>query len=199
MPDDAQLRAHVRRGLVRGVIGLVLLFVALGVVGTVFDTELLAFTSWAYARFGIGALVALLFVTDAVISPVPPQVVLLVIANSPLHAEWKLVIPGLALLSAVAGTCGYLMATRFGHTRFGHLMMGRLRAENRAVIDRWGTLGLVLCALTPVPYSVSCWAAGALHIRARSFVWVPLLRIPRVLLYYVVIAFADDAFRGIFG
>ena len=195
MPDDARLRAHVRRGLWRGLAGLVGLFLAVGVIGAVYDQELLAFTAWAYARLGVPALVAILLVSDTFTSPVPPQLVLLVMANSPLHAHWTTVVPALALMSAAAGTTGYFLATRLGHTRFGHLMVGRLREENRAVIDRWGTLGLVLCALTPIPYSISCWAAGALHVRWRSFVWVPILRIPRFVLYYVVVAYADDVFR----
>jgi membrane protein YqaA with SNARE-associated domain len=198
MTDDAALRAHVRRGLWRGLAGLVGLFLAVGVAGVICEKELLAFTTWAYATLGFPGLAGILLVSDTFTSPVPPQLVLLVIANSPLHAHWKLLMPALALQSAVAGTLGYFMATRLGHTRFGHVMVGRLREENRELIDRWGTLGLVLCALTPIPYSISCWVAGALHVRFRSFVWVPILRVPRFLLYYVVIAFADDVLRALF-
>lgn len=185
------------RGLLRGALGLVALTALLGLVGAHWQAELVALTGAVYAALGLPALVALLFVTDAVVSPVPPQAVLVVIAHSPLHEQWLPLISGLALLSSVAGITGWSLATRLGHTRFAHVMLGRFRHENRALITRWGALGAVVCALSPIPYSVCCWAAGTLHVPLRTFVWIPVLRAPRFFLYYVAIAFADELWRAL--
>jgi uncharacterized membrane protein YdjX (TVP38/TMEM64 family) len=44
-------------------------------------------------------------------------------------------------------------------------------------------MGVALGAVSPLPYSISAWAAGALGMELRPFVLVSLLRIPRVGFY----------------
>ncbi|MBN2191793.1 MAG: hypothetical protein JW751_03160 [Polyangiaceae bacterium] len=197
LDQRAEFRGLLGRRVLRALGGLLALALGLGLLGMVYEDELVVFAGVVLDTFGLPALVLLVFITDAIISPVPPQVVLAVLANSPHSAHWVPLVSGLALLSSLAGTTGYWMATRFGHTRLGRLMVGRTRDENRALLDRWGALGAVLCALSPIPYSVTCWAAGTLHVRFGAFVWIPILRFPRFLLYYVAIAFTDDLLRAL--
>jgi uncharacterized membrane protein YdjX (TVP38/TMEM64 family) len=185
----------LRRALVRLLAGLLALVLGVGLLGVWFEESLRVWTLAVYAAVGAPGLVAVFFVTDAFVSPVPPQVVLYVIAHSPLADAWVPVITGFALLSACAGTLAFLLARRLGESRFAHFALRRFRARHANRIERWGALGAIVCALSPLPYSLTCWAAGALHLPWRTFLWIPALRIPRVFAYYVVIAHADDVVR----
>ena len=57
------------------------------------------------------------------------------------------------------------------------------------LVRRYGAYALALTALTPLPYSLGCWACGALKMRFSLFLWVSLLRIPRVAGYLALIYF----------
>jgi hypothetical protein len=53
----------------------------------------------------------------------------------------------------------------------------------------------VLGAATPLPYSVSSWTAGALGVRRSTVLSASVLfRIPRFILYYLLIASTSDLF-----
>ena len=49
--------------------------------------------------------------------------------------------------------------------------------------NRYGVVALGVAALTPLPYSIICWACGATGMRLSIFLTVSLLRIPRVFAY----------------
>lgn len=54
-------------------------------------------------------------------------------------------------------------------------------------MERYGLLALALAALTPLPYSLVCWACGATKVRTVPFILVSLLRVPRVAIYLLII------------
>jgi uncharacterized membrane protein YdjX (TVP38/TMEM64 family) len=62
-------------------------------------------------------------------------------------------------------------------------MMARRGREVKLLVERYGVRALLFAALTPLPYSIACWAAGACEVRFRTFFLVSLSRIPRVIFY----------------
>ena len=58
----------------------------------------------------------------------------------------------------------------------------------------YGVWAIVLAALTPLPWSVTSWTAGALHMPWRHYLLGSLARAPRIILYYV---FIHAAFQGL--
>ena len=102
-PSEGGEFSYVQRNVVLTAVSLLLLFVGVGVLGIFFEERLLDATSAIYDVLGLPGLLAILFVSDAVISPVPPDVVLIVLANSPAHAIWTYLIPAIGLMSAAAG------------------------------------------------------------------------------------------------
>ena len=52
--------------------------------------------------------------------------------------------------------------------------------EMTAQLRRGGRWFLAIAAVSPVPYSVTCWAAGATKMAYLDFIVISLLRIPRV-------------------
>src|SRR5690606_23572808 len=79
-----ELQQYVRTNVIRTLVLLGALFGGLLVVSTIFEDELLAVAEGIYETIGVAGLLAILFVTDTLISPLPPDVVLVVVANSEL-------------------------------------------------------------------------------------------------------------------
>lgn len=92
---------------------------------------------------------------------------------------WTVVMWG--TLGSVAGGCvGYLIGGRLRQTRWvARFMSGRGRALER-LIRRHGLWVVFVAAITPLPYSLSAWAAGAVHMRFSAFFAVSLARVIRV-------------------
>ncbi len=92
---------------------------------------------------------------------------------------WEVVFWG--TLGSVAGGCvGYLIGQRLRTTRWvSQFMAGRGRALER-LIRRYGLWVVAIAAMTPLPYSLSAWAAGAVHMRFSTFFAVSLTRTFRV-------------------
>jgi membrane protein YqaA with SNARE-associated domain len=194
-PTDQELQRYVRRSIAQAIGLLVVLVVALAVGSVVWEDELLAVTSWVFDTIGLTGLLLILFVSDSVITPIPPDLVLVVLSRSWVHEYWWIAISLIGVLSVLAGNVAWLLGTRLGQTRPVVLSLGRFRRLNQALIGRYGPWAVALAALTPVPFSIMCWTVGMLHMPWRRFAWVTLLRIPRFVGYYVAIAFADDLGR----
>ena len=75
---------------------------------------------------------------------------------------------------------GYLIGSRLSHTTWFKRIMDRHGKDAHALVVRYGSTAVAIGALTPLPYFIVCWAAGALDMRYRRFIGWSLLRIPRV-------------------
>lgn len=190
--------AFVRRKILGALISLVALLGLVAVASIYFREELQAFTQWTFAEIGLGALAVLLFISDAVFSPIPPDAILFLVAKSHYHEHWVVIVPALGALSSVAGCVGYFAGRRLAHTRLSQVLFSRFKRKGTAIIHRYGAWGIALGALTPVPFSLTCWTAGMLEMPARRVVWPSLLRIPRFIVYYLAMAYAEDIVRGVF-
>lgn len=85
--------------------------------------------------------------------------------------------------SLIGGSAGYLIGVRLHQTAWFKAFMRGRGAEAYALAHRYGLWAVGIGAFTPVPYSLSSWAAGAVEVRFSHFLLVSLLRIPRIALY----------------
>lgn len=189
--------AYVRRNLWGALLSIVVLLAIVAFLSIRHREQLAEVTDWVFDRVGLGGLIGILFVSDAFFSPVPPDAVLVLISKSDYHGSWPVLIPLIGVISAVAGCIGYGCARRLAHTELSNFLFRRFKQESAAVIHRYGPWGVALGALTPIPFSVTCWVAGQLEIPFRRVAWPCLLRIPRYVVYYVAIAYAEDVVRWI--
>jgi membrane protein YqaA with SNARE-associated domain len=183
-----ELQEYVRTNVIRTIVVLVVLFGGLLIVGTVFEDELLAVAEAIYETIGVFGLLAVLFVTDTLISPLPPDVVLVVIANSELHQRWFSLILSIGILSAIAGNVGWAIGYRFAQFPWANGWISNLRDKYARQIQRFDRWAIALGALTPLPFSVICITSGALGMRWKRVAPITLLRIVRFFLVYAVIA-----------
>lgn len=81
------------------------------------------------------------------------------------------------------GSVGFFLGRWLSHTRAFRRMMARRGREVTLLVDRYGVRALLFAALTPLPYSIACWAAGACEVPFRTFFLVSMARVPRVIFY----------------
>ncbi|MCA9701898.1 MAG: VTT domain-containing protein, partial [Myxococcales bacterium] len=97
---------------------------------------------------------------------------------------WKVVAWG-SLGSLAGGSTGWAIGRWFiaRSARLEAFMQRRGGDDMREHLRRGGRWFLAVAAVTPVPYSITCWAAGATKLPYGEFLLISLLRIPRVALF----------------
>ena len=124
----------------------------------------------AFDVFGPASLFVFSF-TEAIIQPIPPDLVyipMLVNAsgNVPLVMWLWLVVTTSSVLGCLVG---YFIGQRWGSKlviRFGqekHLI------KLRQLTERYGSFGIFLAAISPIPYKVFGWMAGMAEMPKRPF------------------------------
>lgn len=184
----------IRRNLLRLALSLVLLGALAAAVVIQFREELDLITTFVFEHLGLGGVVLLIFITDAFISPLPPDTLLMLIAASDYAEHWPYLIPAIGVVSCIAGIAGYSGGRLLARRPLAKAILGPFHTQSQALVLRYGAWGVALGALTPIPFSITCWTAGLLEVPFGS-VWPPcLLRVPRYVLYYAVIALGERAF-----
>jgi membrane protein YqaA with SNARE-associated domain len=182
----AALDPEVKAALKRLTIGIVVLSVLVIVVGLIIKGPLEEAGGSLVRRFGYFGLAVGIFAADSGIIPVPPDLYLLVAVAGDAPAAWVLV------TASAASIAGGMTAYHIGRalTRLGWIgrKVARINESNHALVERLGIGAVIVAALTPVPYSVVCMAAGSFRIRVPSFLAASLCRIPRMAAFYGLIA-----------
>ncbi|GEM_PF-654076 len=148
-----------------------------------FRETLLSLSAWFVDSFGGPGIAVGFFIPDAFTIPLPNDMF-----------SFFGVMGGIGFLEVVFwGSLGSLLGGSTGW------MIGRWCISDRPVLRRFierkggdeierqlqrhGAVFLAIAAITPLPYSVVCWAAGASKMPYRRFIAISLLRIPRVSFY----------------
>jgi membrane protein YqaA with SNARE-associated domain len=91
--------------------------------------------------------------------------------------------------SLIGGSLGYFVGGWLRHFHWFKRFYGKRADKMDRLVARYGVHALAVTALTPLPFSLGCWACGALKMRFSLFLLVSLLRIPRVAAYLALIYF----------
>lgn len=190
--DNPELKKLFRKHIIRGTIFLFILIGFIFLLALSLEPQLREVAEWLRTNFGIWGLGAIVFFADLIISPIPPDVVLFIISKSSLHQSWFILVPFFGVISTVAGVCGWLIGQRLQHISFVKRFIQYFGDEHRASIQRFGFWMVVLGAVTPLPFSVTCWLAGIFKLPFKTFIVACLCRIPRFLLYYWAIFYSGE-------
>ncbi len=184
MPDrpaaSSPAPLDLRRVLAGAVLGMMGFTLVAALLGWLFRAPLLELGRVFVDNFGGVGIAVGFFFPDAFTMPVP---------NDAFTAFglwggmsfWRVVAWG-SLGSLAGGSTGwaigrYLLARS---ERLQAFIRRRGGEEMRAHLVRGGRWFLAIAAVSPVPYSVTCWAAGATRMPYAEFIAISLLRIPRV-------------------
>jgi membrane protein YqaA with SNARE-associated domain len=104
---------------------------------------------------------------------------------------WVVVMWG-TIGSIAGGSVGYLIGNKLRRLPRIARFMARRGRRLESMVRRYGVVVVAVAALTPLPYSLSAWAAGAVRMPFGLFLATSLLRLPRVAggLYLVVLGLA---------
>ena len=124
-----------------------------------------------FESFGPLAL-ALLSFTEAIIQPIPPDVLFLPMAydardNGGLLMWLWLVV---TLSSVLGAIIGHALGKRYGTKLIDKFGKPHHRQQLENIFDRYGTLGMFIAAVSPLPYKVFGWMAGASDMKLRPFI-----------------------------
>ncbi|MCU0931493.1 MAG: VTT domain-containing protein [Serpentinimonas sp.] len=186
----------IRRNLINALVGLVVFVVLMGVLGYLFEPELVKVTTWIVERIGFAGMAVILAITDSLVTPFPPDILLVIIANSPLAANWPMYVGLLGVVSVCAGMTGYSIGRWLGHFAWTQRLFGHFKTDHHDFIRKYGFWAVVVGAVTPLPYSVTCWTSGVLGVRWTTVLAASVLfRIPRFYLFYWLLT----STHGLFG
>ncbi len=186
--SSPEFQKLLRRALWQTLFVVATLFIL--ILGTVFffEQEIENFAAWVYAKFGFFGLATSLLITDSFITPIPPDLILLVLSRSELAEDWLFYVGILGVVSSIAGMIGAELGRMLVKLKWANTLRQKLDQINTHRMERFGVWGLILGALTPLPFSVTCWAAGFISTPRRLVFLASLLRIPRFWTYYWLIA-----------
>ena len=99
---------------------------------------------------------------------------------------WECVLWG-SIGSLAGATAGFSVGRNLHHMAWFQRFMAKRGREVRLLVERYGTTTLAVAALTPIPFSIACWAVGAGGMSYGRVMLVSLLRVPRVAFYLWVL------------
>lgn len=189
---DDDLSHPSRREIVVGVMRLFVGFAALigsvAVLGWRFRAELEHFGQWFVERFGAAGMAGGAFLADGLHFPLPPQFYLLTGIAGGFHT-----LPALAsvLVGSVAGGLfAFAAARRVAGVPFFEQRFSSTRVLVQRLMTTRGAWGLVIAGMLPISYFVLCVLGGMMRLRFRDYGILALMRIPRLVLSYVIIVLA---------
>jgi len=143
-------------------------------------------------RFGyLGMFAATLFM-DTFIVPVSPDIIIFVSIAGNVNTFWAIFT--IALASMIAGNLGYLIGKFLGNREFVIRRLKKYEKRGRYLMKKYGLWAVIIGAMTPIPFSAICWLAGMLDMKYTHFLAGVLWRVPRFLMWYIIIGMG---FKGI--
>ena len=121
---------------------------------------------------GLGYLgLAILTSTEAALQPIPPDPL---VWNMILEADSGLVIATIVLIATLSSVVGALAGYAIGMYGGGWLLERFVSqstiARLNVLVDRYGSAGIFIAAVSPIPYKALAWIAGAGRMDLRLFV-----------------------------
>ena len=179
----------IQQNLIKAVVALVAFVLIVGVIGFVFERELTIATAWVVEHIGFVGMCLVLLVSDSLITPMTPDILLIVISRTELAEHWLRHVLILGCISVIAGILGWQIGRWLEHYPWAQRMFGDFKDDHREFIRKYGFWAIAMGSITPLPYSVTCWGAGIIGIRWQSVLFASLLfRIPRFIIYYLLLS-----------
>ena len=171
----------LKRLLKQTVLALAAAMVILGALGIVLREPAQHYSQMWVQFAGGWAILAAFTVLDAVPIPVPHDAFSAVGLLGGM-GFWE-VCAWASVGSVLGAHIAYLIGRKLRDTAWFQRRMEHQGREAKRFVETYGVLGLALGALTPLPFSICCQAAGALQMPYHRFALTILLRPPRVALY----------------
>lgn len=137
-------------------------------------------------RFGAFGLTLGTFLADGLHFPIPPQFYMLAAVT----AGWSAGTTVLAITagSLVGGVVSHLIGRHLlWRVAFFRRIVDRSRKRFDWLFARYGYWAVAVGSLSPLPFSLLCNLSGLYKVPFRLFLVLSLFRVPRVVLFYLLI------------
>ena len=171
----------------RGSVGLLTLLLGVAVLGIVLRHPLELAAAWFVQTLGLAGVFLAVTLVDSL--PLTHEPVLLLAWSGGLSfvAIWGAASAG----SVLAGVVGWALGSRLA--RLDRVTQFFARYRITEFLDRYGAWAVAVAALTPFPYAVATWAAGAARLPLLPVFLGSLVRILKVLIYLSLIVLGWSA------
>lgn len=112
--------------------------------------------------------------TESLFHPIPVDPILIAMTAM---GEWSVMtIFFWALLGSVlGGLFAHFLGSHFGKPIFIKLF-GELRFEQgKKFMEKWGVWGIIITAITPIPFKIAAWMSGILHMSRWKFILATII------------------------
>ena len=121
------------------------------------------------SNFGLIGL-ALVSFTESVIQPVPPDLLVIPMSMDAASATELFAIFLVATISSVLGSLGgYALGLYAGRPIIGRFARPSLSMKLDEILLRYGNAGVFVAAVSPIPYKLLAWTAGAGRMDLKPF------------------------------
>jgi len=177
--EDIDLNVIIRRMII-SVVGIVVV-----VMGSliIFREPLTRFSGYFVETLGGFGVALGFFLPDAFTLPLPNDAFSAFARIGTARLPFWEVVAWASMGTVLGGLVGFFIGRSLQNTGWFKRLMAKRGREVTALSERYGVFALVLAALTPLPYSIACWASGASGMKLTTFIAVSFLRIPRVAFY----------------
>jgi len=163
-------------------VGVIIIILILGISFTLLFEYIKQEAEHLITTFGLLGIAIMVFIMDVIIQPFSPDVI---VFGSSLLSDSLFSIAIIAGLSSVlAGFVGHLIGRKIGTIGFIQLFGKKHVNRGEKLFKKWGSLAIIVGALSPIPYSAICWLSGIYRMNKSLFVIFSLAaRIPRFILF----------------
>lgn len=138
------------------------------------------------ARYGYPGMALGALVSDLTTFPVPPQFYMVTAVSA--GAPWPPTLFFIALGSVLGGAGAYRLGSRLAAVPWVRPRVEGSRPWVDRLVARYGAWGMAVAAMSPIPFSVLCYLTGAYRLGPRAAAIVLGLRVPRLAIFYALIA-----------
>lgn len=184
--SPAAERRNTLMVVLRVLLGMGVLFALMLLIANTFRSELESIGRTFVTHLGLPGMTFGTLIADGFHFPVAPQFYMLLgIASGTPHLE---TFTAVAIGSLIGGGSGYVVGRQL--RRFERLARWVERSSTKFrqhLEGRNAYRGAVIATITPLPFSVLCYAAGLYHFSPRAFALILVLRIPKLMVFYYLV------------
>ena len=168
------------REIKRNTLVLFIVILLVFVLFLVFKESIRVFIAMVVIKFGLFGIFIVSLIMDTIIQPIGPGILVVVATFSGAGLIAVPLVAGLG--SCCGGVVGYFIGKKIGSERFEKIFGKHKFNKSAELFEKYGTLAVVIGAISPIPYSGVCWTAGIYNMKMSHFLLTSLLvRIPRFL------------------
>jgi membrane protein YqaA with SNARE-associated domain len=131
--------------------------------------------------FGLSGLFIFVIILDTIIQPLSPDLLVFGSTFGGANLYSASLVGGFG--SVIAGILGYFIGKKIGAAGFRKWFGDKHLKKGKKFFKKYGIWAIIVGAISPIPYSSVCWAAGIYKMRFFPFLISSIVtRIPRFFL-----------------